>query len=64
MNVDEIIKHAPIESTGYIFLGGVLFYILDKGEERFVQSKVYPYWQKVNKYDLDIQPIKQSHNQT
>ncbi|OEY96062.1 hypothetical protein BJD20_13230 [Acinetobacter proteolyticus] len=51
-------KQAPEDATGYAFIGGVLFWILDKGEERFAQSAFYPHWQKVDKYDLDIQPIK------
>lgn len=50
-------KNAPDGATGYVFLGGVLFWVLDKGEERFVQSEIYPHWQKVNKYELAIQPI-------
>ena len=54
---EEISTNAPEGSTGYIFLGGVLFYILDKGDERFAQSSIYPHWQKVDKYKLDILPL-------
>ncbi|WP_050676339.1 hypothetical protein [Acinetobacter baumannii] len=54
---EEISINAPVGSTGYIFLGGVLFYVLDKGDERFVQSSIYPHWQKVDKYELSIIPL-------
>ena len=54
---EEISLNAPDGSTGYIFLGGALFYILDKGDERFVQSSIYPHWQKVHKHELIIIPL-------
>lgn len=56
-DIDQIKKNAPDGSTGYIFIGGVLFYILDEGNERFVQSSIYPHWQKVDKYKLDVVPL-------
>lgn len=57
MTPEQIKDQAPDGATGYCFISNHLFYILDKGKERFAYSQIYPHRQKVEKYEIEIKPL-------
>lgn len=57
MDREKIKENAPKDATGYCFISGHLFYVCDRDEERFSYCEIYPHWQKVEKYEIEIKPL-------